>query len=97
MLLNSYQNFIGVCGSISNSKFFGNNLVHLEARDGFLDSLCSFGSKNTEPFLLNEKNVQICKTLLNIAHCLGSILDVRSWYIVLECMQRVEGAIKKRR
>ena len=36
----------------------------------------------------------MCKTLLNIAHCLGSILDVKSWYIILETMQRIEVMIK---
>lgn len=32
MLLNCYQNFIGVCGSVQC----------YEPRDGFLESLCSF-------------------------------------------------------
>jgi hypothetical protein len=41
-------------------------------------------------------NVQVCMTLLNIAHCLGCILDVKSWYIILETMQRIETMIKIR-
>jgi hypothetical protein len=44
--------------------------------------------------VLNERNIQVCKTLLNIAHCLGYILDVKSWYIILETMQRIETMIK---
>ncbi len=44
--------------------------------------------------MLTDKNIQVCKTLLNIAHCLGYILDVRSWYIILECMQRIETVIR---
>ena len=43
---------------------------------------------------MNEKNIQVCKTLLNIAHCLGFILDVKSWYIILETMQKIETIIK---
>ena len=95
LLLNCYQNFIGVCGSVQC----------YEPRDGFLESLCSFclsenitstqitkqGSSNkqevsSKEHILTDKNVQICKTLLNIAHCLGYILDVKSWYIILETM-----------
>jgi NAD-dependent oxidoreductase involved in siderophore biosynthesis len=37
----------------------------------------------------------VCKTLLNIAHCLGYMLDVRSWYIILEAMQRIEAVAKR--
>jgi len=37
-------------------------------------------------YSMTERNVLICKTLLNIAHCLSHILDVKSWYIVLETM-----------
>ena len=40
MLLNSYQNFIGVCGSVSLKGTAGN--LPYEARDAFLESLCSF-------------------------------------------------------
>ena len=43
---------------------------------------------------MTDKNIQICKTLLNIAHCLGYILDVKSWYIILETMQKIETVIK---
>lgn len=47
-------------------------------------------------YILTDKNVQICKTLLNIAHCLGYILDVKSWYIILETMQKIETVIKNK-
>ena len=46
---------------------------------------------------MTEKNIQICKTLLNIAHCLGYMLDVRSWFIILEALQRIETVIRKTR
>jgi hypothetical protein len=40
MLLNSYQNFIGVCGALSSKGISGN--LPFDARDGFLESLCTF-------------------------------------------------------
>lgn len=46
--------------------------------------------------VLTDKNIQVCKTLLNIAHCLGYFMDVKSWYIILETMQRIEGVIKSK-
>jgi len=92
ILLNSYQNFISVCGSVTCYV----------ARDAFLESLCSFcltlnANGKIDGDSLQEKNIQICKTLLNIAHCLGHILDVKSWYIILETMQRIEGVINSKR
>jgi hypothetical protein len=111
MLLNSYQNFIGVCGSVSLKGTAGN--LPYDARDAFLESLCSFcltpvaqqdkpatqgtrvSTQNSTDFTLTDKNLQICKTLLNIAHCLGYLLDVRSWYLLLDCMQRIETTISR--
>lgn len=102
-LLNCFQNFIGVCGSLANRA----GQLPYDARDAFLETLCSFcltpaidarqslsGHKTSTDFNLTEKNIQICKTLLNIAHCLGYMLDVRSWYIILDTMQRIETVIK---
>jgi len=43
---------------------------------------------------LTEKNLQASKTLLNIAHCFGYMLDVKSWYIILETMQKIENIVK---
>jgi hypothetical protein len=109
MLLNSYQNFIGVCGSVSLKGTAGN--LPYDARDAFLESLCTFsltpltqadkpGAHVIRPatqgdFTLTDKNLQVCKTLLNIAHCLGYLLDVRSWYLLLDCMQRIETTISR--
>lgn len=33
---------------------------------------------------------------MNIAHCLGYLLDVRSWYIILETLQKIEIVIHRR-
>jgi len=38
----------------------------------------------------------MCKTLLNIAHCLCHILDVKSWFVILDTMQNIEYVINKR-
>ena len=38
---------------------------------------------------ITERNVLIIKTLLNIAHCLCHILDVKSWYLIFDTMQTV--------
>ena len=44
--------------------------------------------------IIEERNILICKTILNISHCLYHILDVRSWFTILETMQKIELIIK---
>ena len=39
-----------------------------------------------EQMTINERNVLICKTFFNIAHCLCHVLDVKSWFLILETM-----------
>ena len=39
---------------------------------------------------LTLKHIQISKKLFNIAHCLGGILDVDSWHIILTTIQKTE-------
>lgn len=100
MLLKAYQSCIGACGSANC----------FEARDAFLSSLCSqcvtssyppsfvAGSQpkklSSSESIINERNILICKTLLNIAHCLCHILDVKSWFLILETMQKVQLIIE---
>ena len=38
----------------------------------------------------------ICKTFFNIAHCLCHVLDVKSWFLILETMQKIEAVIDKK-
>jgi hypothetical protein len=45
---------------------------------------------------LTESNILVCKTLLNISHYSGSILDVKSWYSIFETLQKVEKVINKK-
>ena len=45
---------------------------------------------------ITERNVLICKTFLNIAHCLCHVLDVKSWFLILETMQKIETVIHKK-
>ena len=42
-----------------------------------------------------NKHIQATKTLFNIAHCLGGILDVTSWHIVLATLQKTELYLSK--
>lgn len=53
-------------------------------------------SVNIVDLYLTERNILICKTVLNIAHCLCHILDVKSWFVILETMQKVEDIIKRK-
>jgi hypothetical protein len=53
-------------------------------------------SVNVVDLYLTERNILICKTVLNIAHCLCHILDVKSWFVILETMQKVEDIIKRK-
>ena len=45
---------------------------------------------------LSESNMLVNKTLLNIAHSYGSIFDVKSWYSILETLQKVDMDINKK-
>ena len=38
----------------------------------------------------------ICKTFFNIAHCLCHVLDVKSWFLILETMQKIEAVINQK-
>ena len=45
---------------------------------------------------MSERNILICKTFFNIAHNLCHILDVKSWYLILETMQKIESVINQK-
>ena len=45
---------------------------------------------------ITERNIPICKTFFNIAHCLCHVLDVKSWFLILETMQKIENVINKK-
>ena len=40
------------------------------------------------------KNVHATKTLFNIAHCMGNVLDLGGWALVLETLDHWERIIK---
>ena len=100
MLLRAYQSCIGACGTANC----------FEARDAFLTSLCiqcvsvpyaymsasSHQSKKSFEFEITDRNILMCKTLFNISHCLCHILDVKSWFVILETMQNIEYVIMRR-
>eukprot|EP00742_Colponemidia_sp_Colp-10_P001901 GILJ01002032.1.p1 GENE.GILJ01002032.1~~GILJ01002032.1.p1 ORF type:complete len:787 (-),score=109.28 GILJ01002032.1:1044-3107(-) len=88
-LLNAYQNFANACGSLALPG----------PRDAFLSSLCKLclphTKHNEDPTFasLTPKNIQACKVLLNIAHCLGGILDTRAWHLVLDTLDHLDRII----
>ena len=77
-LLNSQQKLVSICGSIDE----------LATRDTLLTNLCQYCVPK-EGTQLHSKNVLAIKTLLNISHCLGSILDTKAWFIILQTFQQV--------
>jgi hypothetical protein len=78
-MLNSYQTLVNLSGSLNLPM----------AREALLASLCQFcvpGPTGT----LSQKNLQICKTLFNITHCLGSVLDSKAWHKVLDTLYKLD-------
>lgn len=67
VMLNSYQSLINISGTLNLSA----------AREAFLNSLSQFclPTPNTP---LTFKNIYTCKTMFNVTHCLGCILDVKA-------------------
>jgi len=53
-------------------------------------------SVSEDLMIINERNVLICKTFFNIAHCLCHVLDVKSWFLIFETMQKIESVIHKK-
>ena len=79
LILNCYQSFINISGTLNTSS----------AREAFLSSLSQFClPKSGNP--LTPKHIYTCKTLFNITHCLGSILDVKAWHKVLDTLHMLD-------
>lgn len=49
-----------------------------------------------EKCTVTSRNLQVARTLLSVAESLNGILDVKSWFVVLETMQRVECTISEK-
>ena len=78
-MLNSYQTLVNLVGTFNLSM----------AREALLASLCQFcipGPSST----LSHKNLHICKTLFNITHCLGFVLDSKAWHKVLDTLYKLD-------
>lgn len=50
------------------------------------------GEKHT----ITPRNVLISKTLMNVSHSLCHVLDVKSWFIILETMQKIESVVNEK-
>eukprot|EP01113_Clastostelium_recurvatum_P028234 TRINITY_DN3417_c0_g1_i5.p1 TRINITY_DN3417_c0_g1~~TRINITY_DN3417_c0_g1_i5.p1 ORF type:complete len:1934 (-),score=527.70 TRINITY_DN3417_c0_g1_i5:36-5837(-) len=72
-------------------------------RDAFLTSLCKTSLPpnynmmitmlETETIVPSNKNIQAVKTLLNIAHCFGNVLD-DGWMLVIENLEHWDKILK---
>jgi hypothetical protein len=91
-ILRAYQNFTVTCGVLRLST----------PRDAFVNSLCSqalplprkknvTGANNST---LTKKNLQVMKTVLNIAHRMGTHLD-EAWLTVLQTFERFEQGTRR--
>ena len=49
-----------------------------------------------DKFSVTSRNLLVARSLLQMASNLSSVLDVKSWFIVLETMQKVESVIIER-
>ena len=49
-----------------------------------------------EVFTMGPRNVLICNTLLNISNQLCHVLDVKSWFLILETMQKIETVVNEK-
>lgn len=72
-ILNSMQFWISVCGSIGGSKM----------RDAFIKLLAQSCVRK------DEVGQQESKTLFNVAHCLGKVLEVTSWHQIFLAMEQM--------
>lgn len=81
-VLNCYQSVINISGTLEIA----------EAREGFLTSLARFCVPQADIYL-SPQQVHACKTLFNIAHCLGSILDVKTWHKLLDTLHILERGL----
>jgi hypothetical protein len=79
VMLNCYQSLINISGTLN----------HYAAREAFLNSISQF-CLPTHNQTLALKNIYTCKTLFNVAHCLGTILDVKSWHRVLDTLNKLD-------
>lgn len=78
-MLNSYQTLVNLSGTLNLSS----------AREALLASLCQFCIPSTTS-TLSHKHMHICKTLFNITHCLGFVLDSKAWHKVLDTLYKLD-------
>ncbi|OMJ78327.1 hypothetical protein SteCoe_21882 [Stentor coeruleus] len=82
MVLNAYQSLVNYTGSFSI----------IQGREAVISSLSSF----SKPSVSNLSTKQICcnKCLLNIAHSLHGILDMKSWHRILNSLSYLDSHLQ---
>ena len=78
-ILNSYQSLINFTGSFGISQ----------GREAIISSLSAYAKPINA--LLNNKQINCYKTLLNIAHGLHYVLDMKSWHRILNSLLQLDS------
>mmetsp|Transcript_32957 Transcript_32957/g.57855 ORF Transcript_32957/g.57855 Transcript_32957/m.57855 type:complete len:1408 (+) Transcript_32957:50-4273(+) len=80
--LNCFQSLIHISGTLNLSG----------AKESFLTTLAQFCVASEEG--LNSRQILACKTLFNVAHCLGSVLDAKNWHRLLKTLYSLERTLE---
>ncbi|KAL4506824.1 hypothetical protein ABPG72_001245 [Tetrahymena utriculariae] len=84
-ILNIIQTFTNISGTISNRT----------ASDQFIKAICNYSLPKDSD--MTPRNIQTNKMVLNIAHCLGNLLEMNSWIYILVFLQKSESLYNKNR
>ena len=77
--LNSFQYLIGLAGALNLAP----------ARETYINALA--GIVSTQELILCQRGVLAAKTLLNVAHSMGPVLDTKNWKKVLDTLHKIEN------
>lgn len=80
--LNCFQSLINISGSLNLSG----------AKESFLTTLAQFCVATDDG--LSSRQILACKTLFNVAHCLGAVLDAKNWHRLLKTLYSLERALE---
>ena len=81
-ILNSYQSLVNLTGSFGISQ----------AREAIISSLSTYSKPVNSQ--LTIKQINCYKTLLNIAHGLHSVLDMKSWHRILNSLLQLDSFLQ---
>ncbi|CAD8096499.1 unnamed protein product [Paramecium primaurelia] len=79
-LLVAFQQYINIVGSIQMKS----------AQSAFIKTICEF-CKPMQGYEFAKKHIQINKMVLNIANCLGNLLECSSWICIFKTFEECEN------